>query len=150
MPRSLLSRPSAVSWVTIVLTLFGASRSSCAASATDSPGRRAVSRSSSDRARGSDWAYGEWRTARRATRRMAPSAVSSSTASALARSSAAPELTSFTELTICERRGRAKAPRATALEAHPVLVALVGGVALREVRGLGALDGQVGRGAEWA
>jgi len=36
-----------------VLTLFGASRNSCAASATLMPGRRAVSLSSSERAGGS-------------------------------------------------------------------------------------------------
>ena len=52
-PRSRLSSPSSASLLTIVLTLLGASRSSAAASATPMPGRRAASRSSSDRAGGS-------------------------------------------------------------------------------------------------
>ena len=51
--RPLFSSPSSVSLLTIVLTLFGASRSSAAASATPMPGRRAASRSSSDREGGS-------------------------------------------------------------------------------------------------
>jgi len=97
--RPLASRPSAASWLTIVLTLFGASRSSCAASATLIPGLRAVSRSSSDLAGGSAPASADELRARRATRRIAPSVASSSAAAVLAVSLTA-TLTSFTELTI--------------------------------------------------
>ena len=96
--RPRLSNPSSVSLLTIVLTLFGASRSSAAASATPMPGRRAASRSNSDRAGGSGSATADCRTARRATRRTAPMAASNWAASDFARSSG--ELTSFTELTI--------------------------------------------------
>ena len=96
--RPRLSSPSSVSLLTIVLTLFGASRNSAAASATPMPGRRAASRSNSERAGGSGSPTAAVRTARRATRRTAPMAASNWAASDFARSSG--ELTSFTELTI--------------------------------------------------
>ena len=51
--RPRFSSPSSVSLLTIVLTLFGASLSSAAASATPMSGLRATSRSNSDRAGGS-------------------------------------------------------------------------------------------------
>jgi hypothetical protein len=79
-----------VSWLTIVLTLFGASRISCAASATLMPGLWTVSLSSSDRAGDSARAGADELSARRATRRIEPSAASSLAASVFAWSPAQP------------------------------------------------------------
>ena len=101
--RPRFSSPSSASLLTIVLTLLGASRSSAAASATPMPGRRAASRSSSDRAGGNGSAWTEVRTARRATRLTAPMAASSWAAWVFASSGG--ELTSFTELTVWEPAG---------------------------------------------
>ena len=92
-----------------MLTVFGASRSSWAASATVMPGRAAASRSSSDWAGGSGCCAQAWRVARRAVRRITLIAVNSSLAVAAAAWSTSPSWApslgptatmSFTELTI--------------------------------------------------